>query len=371
MSLVLTEEQQLLKESADGFFAEKSPVSDLRDLRDRADDIGYRPELWSEMADMGFVGLMIPEDAGGADFGYVGAGIVAEAMGRQLTASPFLAHSVIATALLKALGAGDLLADLASGDRLYTVALDEGTRFDIAATALSAEVSGDGYTLSGLKTFVPEGHVADRILVVARTSGAKGDTSGLSVFLVEKGASGLITDRVTMADSRNWAKLTLSNTPAVLVGELDGAYGPVVTATDHSNLVIASELLGISEQCLQQTTAYLKERQQFGVVIGTFQALQHRAAHLFTEIAMTRSAVLKAQQAADQGGDIASYAAIAKARAVKSAELATNEAIQMHGGIGMTDEYDIGFYIKRARPLAHLFGDYNYQTERFATLSGY
>ncbi len=371
MSLTLNEELQLLKESADGFFAEKSPVSDLRDLRDREDEVGYRADLWQDMAEMGFVGILLPEEAGGADFGYVGAGLVAEAMGRQLTASPFLAHSVVAASLLKALGDEDRLGALAAGDELYTVAIDEGPRFDLAGTKMTATQAGGGYTLSGLKTFVPDGHVADHILVVARTSGTAGETDGLSVFQVDKGAKGLIADRTIMADSRNWAKLSFNATPATLVGTLDGAYSAVERATDLANTVIAAELLGIAEECLTRTTDYLKERQQFGVTIGTFQALQHRASHLFCEIALTRSAVLKALQTADEGGPVGWFAALAKARAIKSAELATNEAIQMHGGIGMTDEYDIGFYIKRARPLAHLYGDYNVQADRFAALSGY
>lgn len=371
MPLVLNEEQQLLKESADGFFAEKSPVSQLRDLRDRRDETGYDAGLWSEMQDMGFVSLLLTEDQGGAGFGYIGAGLVAQAMGRHLTASPFLAHSVAAASVLQSVGAADDLATLAHGEAIYTLAVDEGPRFAPEKTAMKARAAGDNYVLAGLKTFVPDGHVADRIVVLARTDGKVGDAEGLGLFVVERGAKGLITDRTVMADSRNWAKLSFENVPARLIGEAGGVYDSFIAAIDRINTVVASELLGIADQAFAMTTDYLKERQQFGRAIGSFQALQHRASHLFTEIEVTRSALLKALQAADGDAPMPWLSSLAKARAIKVADLATNEAVQMHGGIGMTDEYDIGFYMKRARPLSHLYGDYNYHADRFARTSGY
>lgn len=182
MALVFSEEQQLLHDTAAGFFAEKAPISALRALRDARDETGYSPALWQEMADMGLAGVMVPEAEGGAGFGTVGAGIVAEAMGRHLSASPFLAHSVAAASVLQAVGAVDRLGDIAAGTPLYTLALDEGAKFDPLGIKLRAEANGAGYRLSGLKTFVPDGHVADRILVVARTSGAPGEAEGLSLF---------------------------------------------------------------------------------------------------------------------------------------------------------------------------------------------
>ena len=378
MALVLNEEQQLLKESAEGFLAEKAPVSQLRKLRDDADETGFSKELWSEMSEMGFAGLLVDEEQGGTGFGYVGAGIVAEAMGKTLSASPFVASCVVAASVIKAAGSDAqkeaLLPAIAAGEIIVTLAVDETSRHAPEETALKAEKSGDGYKLSGMKTFVPEGHVADKIIVLARTSGEAGDTDGLSLFLVDRGASGLIVDRTISADSRNWAKLTFEGVSVgadALLGREDKAFGALDRALDGARIVVASDLLGIAQHCFDETVEYLKERKQFGVPIGSFQALQHRAAELYGEIEVTRSAVLKALQLADAGGDVAWFASLAKAKASKTAELATNEAIQMHGGIGMTDEFDMGFYIKRARVLQHLYGDFNYHADRFARCSGY
>jgi len=378
MALILNEEQQLLKESAEGFFAEKAPVNQLRALRDSADETGFSKELWSEMAEMGFAGLLVDEDNGGTDFGLVGAGIVAETMAKTLTASPFLASSVIGASIIGAAASDEQkqlwLPQIAAGEKIVTLAIDETAHHAPERTALKATTADGGYVLSGMKTFVCDGHVADTILVLARTSGEAGDRKGLSLFAVEKGAAGLIVDRTVMADSRNWTKITFEGVKVsvgALVGTEGAAFDAIEPALDKARIIIAAELLGISQQCLDQTVGYLQERKQFGVVIGTFQGLQHRAAHLFSEIEVTRSAILKAMQVVDAGGDARWFASLAKAKAAKTAELATNEAIQMHGGIGMTDEFDIGFYIKRARVLQAFLGDYNFHADRFAACSSY
>lgn len=378
MALILNEEQQLLKESADGFFAEKAPVSQLRQLRDDKDENCFDKGLWKEMADMGFCGILVDEDHGGADFGMVGAGLVAEAMGRNLSASPFHASAVAAAAILAAAGndhqKGSLLPAIAAGETIATLAVDETSSHHPEGTALKAVASEGGYKLSGMKTFVQEGGAADQLMVLARTSGKAGEREGLSLFLIDSRASGLIVDRTAMTDSRNWAKITFEgvqiDADALLGGE-GTAMDVLEPALDRARIILAAELLGIAQECLDQTVTYLQERKQFGVLIGSFQGLQHRAAQLFSEISVARSAVLKALQMADQGGDIRWFASLAKAKASKTAELATNEAIQMHGGIGMTDEFDIGFFIKRARTLQALYGDYNYHADRFATCSGY
>lgn len=378
MALVLSEEQQLLKESVEGFLAEKAPVSTLRALRDSRDETGFSKDLWAEMAEMGFAGLLIDEGHGGTNFGVVGAGIVAEAMGRTLSPSPYLASAIIGSSVVAAAGSAEqkaaLLPLIASGEKLVTLALDETAHHNPENTAMKATATDSGYVLSGMKTFVCEGHVADTLVVAARTSGEAGDRDGISLFMVNKGAAGLIIDRTVMADSRNWAKITFEGVVVsadTLLGEKDKGLDVLEPALDRARIVIAAELLGVAQECLDRTVTYLQERKQFGVLIGSFQGLQHRAAHLFSEIAVTRSSVLKAMQMADVGGDIRWFASLAKAKAAKTAELATNEAIQMHGGIGMTDEFDIGFYIKRARVLQQLFGDYNYHVDRFATCSSY
>lgn len=376
MAMVLNEEQQLLKESAEGFFAEKAPITQLRSLRDNKDETGFSTELWQEMVDMGFAGLLVDEDHGGTGFGCVGAGIVAEAMGRTLSASPFLASSVVAALVVKHAASEAqkeaLLPAIAGGEKLITFAIDETSRHAPEATAMKASAGEGGFVLSGMKTFVPEGHMADQFIVLARTSGKAGETAGLSLFLVDRSADGLIVDRTISMDSRNWAKLTFEGVRAAeLIGEEGGAFKALEPALDRCRIIVAAELLGIAQQCLETTLEYIKERKQFGVPIGSFQGLQHRAAEWFGEVEVTRSAVLKALQVADAGGDLRWFASLAKAKASKTAELATKEAIQMHGGMGVTDEFDLGFFIKRARVLQHLYGDFNFHADRFATCSGY
>jgi len=378
MALILNEEQQLLKESAEGFFAEKAPVSALRALRDEKNETGYSVELWQDMIAMGFAGLLIKEDHGGLAFGHVGAGVIAETIGKNLSASPFLASSVAASSLIAAVGSDEqqeaLLPALAAGEITATLAVDETGKHNLPATEMRAEKVADGYSLSGLKVFVPEGASADKIIVLARTSDDAGDASGLSLFVVNSKTKGLIVDPIVTVDSRGWAKLTFENVVVgseSLLGKVGIGLKPLTHVLDRANIVASAELLGIAQECLDTTVAYLKERKQFGVLIGSFQALQHRAAKLFNEVEVTRSVVLKALQEADSDADISKLASLAKAKASKTAELATNEAIQMHGGIGMTDEFDIGFYIKRARVLEALYGGYNYHTDRFATCSGY
>ncbi len=372
MALILTEEQQLLKDSALGFFAEKSPIEALRTLRDTADETGFSTDLWQEMSEMGFTSLLISEEDGGSGFGYVGAGIVAESMARTLTASPFTSSCVIAASLLAATDQTSLLKVVGLGEKIVTFAIDEGAYHDPLATALKATENGDTWSLNGLKTFVADGHVADHIIVLARTSQKAGESEGLSLFLVDKSAAGMTVDRTIMADSRNWAKITFEGASATLIGEENKAMNIVGPVLDKACIILSAELLGVAQAAFDQTMAYIKERKQFGQIIGTYQGLQHRAAHLYSEIEVTRSAVLAALQAADADAPTLSVmASIAKARACKTAELATNEAIQMHGGMGMTDEFEVGFFIKRARAVQNQYGGYAYHNDRFAALSSY
>jgi len=378
MALILNEEQQLLKESADGFFAEKAPISQLRHLRDSKNEVGYDQSLWKDMAEMGFAGILVSEDHGGADFGLVGAGIVAEAMGKNLSASPYHASSIVGASIIAAGGneqqKASLLPAITAGETVATLAVDETGQHDPEGSVLAAEASDGGYKLSGMKTFVQEGGAADQFIVLARTSGNAGDRDGLSLLLVERRAGGLIVDSTAMADSRGWARLTFEGVQVAadaLLGEEGKAMDVLEPVLDKARIILAAELLGMAQECLDRSVAYLKERKQFGVLIGSFQGLQHRAAELYGEIEVTRSAILKALQVADMGGDFRWFASLAKAKACKTAELATNEAIQMHGGIGMTDEFDIGFFIKRARTVQALYGDFNYHADRFARCAGY
>ena len=376
MTLTLTEDQLMFRDAAKRFAAERAPVSQLRKLRDDLDPVGFSRELWKEMADMGWAGVLVPEEHGGVGFGFVGAGLIASEIGRNLSATPMLSSAVLAvTALLRGgtpAHKETLLPAIAGGDLLIAFATDECVRH--TPYHIATRCTGK-YKLSGRKLHVLDGHIADRLIVSARTSGDIGSRDGITLFLVDPTATGVTITRSSMVDSRNSATIDLRD---VVVGEADviGTFdkGAIVldAVLDAGRAVLAAELLGVAEESFERTLAYLRDREQFSVKIGTFQALQHRAAHLFCEIELVRSVVLRTMQALDaQEPTASSLVCLAKAKASDVARIATNEAVQMHGGIGMTDEFDIGFFMKRARAAAETFGDQYYHTDRFAQLSGY
>jgi acyl-CoA dehydrogenase len=379
MALVLTDEQRMVKESADGFFASEAPVAQLRKLRDAKDADGFDRGLWAKMAEMGFAGVAIPEQYGGAGLGMVAAGLIQEAIGRNLTLSPFLASSVVAATAIAKAGTDDqkaaLLPRMASAELIVALAADEASRHQPNQVETKAEPSGNGFRLTGTKPFVLDGHVADRLIVAARTSGNADEPAGITLFLVDPKAPGVSIHRRSMVDSRNAAAIKLDGVQvdgADMLGVLGGGFATLEAALDAGRACLAAEMLGVSAQSFEVTVDYLKNREQFGQKIGSFQALQHRAAHLFCEVELARSATLKALTALDEGDSRAPFfVALAKAKAGEVAKLATNEAVQMHGGIGMTDEYDIGFYMKRARAAAETFGDGAFQGDRVAQMLNY
>ena len=379
MPLVLNEEQEMLRESARGFLDEKAPVSALRKLRDTNNPDGFSRDLWKEMAEMGWAGILVDEAHGGADFGFVGAGVLAEEMGRTLTASPFLSTSMLAATALKKLGSDAQkqanLPKISAGQALYALAVDEHRKHGPAKTAMKAEKHGNGFKLSGDKTFVADGHVADKIIVAARSAGAPGETDGLTLFLVDAKAKGLSVERTAMVDSRNAARIKFDGVEATgddVLGEVDGGYMALEGVLNAGRAGLAAEMSGSAQQAFAMTVSYLKERKQFGSEIGSFQALQHRAAHLYSEIELVKSAVLKALQDLDAHYGMAGpICSLAKAKAGEVAKLASQEAVQMHGGIGMTDEFDIGFYMKRIRVAQEMFGDGSFHADRLAQMRGY
>ena len=376
MSLILTDDQLMFRDSAKRFAAERAPVSQLRKLRDDAEADGFSRKLWKEMADMGWAGVLIPEEHGGVGFGFVGAGLIATEIGRNLSATPLLSSAVLAvTALLRGGSQAQketLLPAIASGSLLVAFASDESTRH--APYHIATRATGK-YKLSGRKLHVLDGHVADRLIVSARTSGDTSSRDGISLFLIDAKANGVTITRTPMVDSRNSAVVELRDvavTEADVIGTFDKGAIVLDAVLDAGRAVLAAELMGVAEESFDRTLSYLREREQFSVKIGSFQALQHRAAHLFSEIELLRSVVLRTLQALDaQEPTAATLVCLAKAKASDIARIATNEAVQMHGGIGMTDEFDIGFFMKRARAAAETFGDQYYHTDRFAQLAGY
>jgi acyl-CoA dehydrogenase len=379
MALVLNEEQVMLKDAAAGFLAEKATVAHLRALRDEASEQGYDEGVWREMAEMGWAGIAIPEEFGGLGYGYTGLGLVLEQAGRHLSASPLQSTVLVAATLVTELGDREqkerLLPAIAAGDKVMTLALQEGPHHAPEQVAATATADGDDWVVSGCKVLVLDAHVADAFIVIARSAGSAGDTDGLCALLVDAGSDGLSVERRSLVDSRNAGVISLEQVrvPAGnLLGEAGQAWAGLSRALDIANIGLASELLGLSAEAFERTVGYLQERKQFGRVIGSFQGLQHRAAELFAELELARSIVLQALQAIDAGEeDLSLLASAAKAKLCQVAQQATNEGIQMHGGIGMTDEHEIGFFIKRARVAQHTFGDYNYHLDRFALLNGF
>ena len=262
-----------------------------------------------------------------------------------------------------------------AGDTVAALSIDEGKHHDPARTALEAKRSGNGFALNGAKQFVVHGKAADVILVAARTAGSPGETKGVTLFAVERGASGLDVENLTLADSSRAARLTFENVEVdadAVVGEVDVGWTPLSRALGAGRAGAAAELVGVAAGASDMTFEYLKQRRQFGKLIGEFQALQHRAAHLFVELELARSAVLKALQTLDEAPEKAGpIASMAKAKAGQAAKLAAQEAVQMHGGMGMTDDLDIGLFMKRIRVTQEVFGDVQFHTDRLARLRGY
>ena len=379
MPLYHDDDQAMLADTARQFMAEEGAIAkQLRHWRDRECKDGFGHALWKQMAEMGFTGILVPEADGGLGMGNVEAGIVLEEIGRNLTPSPFLTSSVVAATALGAAGdelRGRWLPGLLAGDSVFAVAIDEGAKHRPERIACRAEKSGNGFRLTGRKDFVIQGASADMIVVAARTSGADDDAEGITLFAVPKDAAGLGHNAVRLVDSSIASHLTFDQVELdgdAVIGEVDGGREVLNRVLDAGRVGAAAEGVGVAGGAMDLTVDYLKQRKQFGKLIGEFQALQHRAAHLYSEVEIARAATIKAQQLLDAGSENASLmASVAKAKVGKAAGLAVKEGVQMHGGIGMTDEYDIGLYMKRDRALAEFMGDVYYHANRVAELSGY
>jgi len=379
MALVLNEEQTMLRDAAKDFLNARAPLSHLRQLRD--DDVaeGFSTELWAEMVEMGWAAIIIPEAHGGLEYGYTGLGLVLEETGRTLTPSPLLSTALLGTSALILSGNEDICAQwlpqIAAGEKLLAIAFEESAHHRPATVNCRAEPEDNGYVLNGSKFAVMDGHVADAFIVSARTRSGENLSEGVSLFLVANDTPGLRIETSELLDNHRNCVIHLEGVSvdrSRLIGPLHGGFPILQKALDRGRIGMAAEMLGIAQETFERTMQYLKERKQFGVPIGVFQALQHRAASLFGEIELCKSVVLKALQAIDEDSDeVPILASLAKAKCGQTASLATAEGIQMHGGIGMTDEFDIGFFMKRWRTLNQQLGDHRYHLDRFATLKGY
>lgn len=375
----LTEEQTLLRDAAKSWVAEKSPVTEFRKLRDSGNREGFDRAAWSEICEMGWAGILVPETYGGSGLDYLTMGLVLEELGRTLTASPLFATSLVATSALLLAGTDDQkqawLPKFASGKALGALAVDEAAHHAPAQIDMKGTRSGRSWTLSGKKTFVLDGGVADVLVTVARTGGKAGNEDGLTLFLVPGTAKGLTRTKLRSVDSRGVANIAFDNVAVGagdVLGTVDHGFSTLDAVLDRARAGLAAEMLGQASQSFDITLDYLKTRTQFGQVIGTFQALQHRAAKMFTDLELARSCVEAALIAIDRGAnDVPQLCSLAKARAGDVCHLVSNEMVQMHGGIGMTDAHDAGLYLKRARAMEATFGGSSFHRDRYAHLLGF
>jgi len=370
MALVLNEEQVMLRDAARDFLSAQAPVEHLRKLRDAGNDDGISRELWSEIVEMGWSAIVVPEEYGGLGYGFSGMGLVLEECGRTLTPSPLLVSSMVASATIAKYGdeaqKTTYLPTLASGERLMALAVDEGDHHAPDSCTTSVIESGSAYRINGTKTAVVDGTIADTLLLLARKSD---DTCG--VFLVPVDSDGVEVDVIAHLDTHRAANITLTDVEIPVENELKGLLNADYML-DIARIGQSAELLGIAQEVFERTIEYLKDRKQFGVPIGVFQGLAHRAAHLYTEIELCKSVVLDALGKLDTEADnIGEVASMTKAKLAAVAHLAATEGVQMHGGMGMTDECEIGFFLKRCRVLETMYGDRYFHMDRFARLRGY
>ena len=379
MKLVLSEEEQFLKDTAKDFAKERSPISHFRSLRDSNYPQLWDKDIWFELVKLGWPGILIPEEFGGSNFGVTGIGVILQECAKTLTPSPLFATGVLGAFALSQFGNDDqkstYLPKIVNGEITTALAIDETSHHDPYKTEMTAVMNESGYTLNGKKIFVIDGASADLLIVLARTSGSIGDSTGLSLFLVDSISSDIERIKLDMADSRNYANIVFNNVnveSSSLLGDLETAGETVESILDIGRIAISAEMLGNAESAFEITLDYLKQRKQFGALIGSFQALQHRAAEMFCEIELTKSSVMAAMRAADESSnELQRLSSLSKTIAGETLHLVSNEAIQMHGGIGVTDEYDIGFFLKRARVTEQIFGSAKFHTERYANLSGF
>lgn len=378
MTMVLNEEQLLLKKTVTELLQKHAPVASLRALRNSRDELGYAADFWQQLVDMGIPSIVMPASYGGLGFGFAGLGAVMEEMGRTLSASPLFATVVLGASVLELAGGPqqrELLAEIVAGELTLALAIDEGHHHQPLATATTLTCTDNKLILDGSKVFVLDGHSADKLLVVARSMGDPGDESGLSLVLLPRETPGVKVQRTILMDGRNAAKIHFDQVKldsSALVGTLSEGWPILQRVLDRGAICIAAEMLGGALEVFELTMNYIKEREQFDVRIGSFQALQHRSAEMYCQLEQCRTVILKALASLDEdSADVSQLASMAKAMANECYVLITNEAVQMHGGMGITDDLDVGLYLKRARVSVQILGDTSYHRDRYAQLVGY
>lgn len=368
--MMLNDEHIMLRDVATRWVHDRAPVAAFRKVDTGVGGSGWDRTLFAEMAELGFTGILCPESEGGADLGCVGMGVVLEALGRNLVASPLLSSAMIGASALQLGGSAEQkerwLGRIVDGSCIVALAVDEGPRHRPDHIELRAKANGDGWSLTGRKNAVIDGMQADLLIVAAR---ADADTA---LFLVEANAAGICRKPLERVDGRSAAIIDFADVRVTKDTMLTGGASLLEMLLDRARAGLAAEMLGGALQAFETTVDYLKIRSQFGQIIGSFQALQHRAAHLFGELQLARAAVTGALAALDaDDGEIPMRVSLAKALAGETFMLAAKEMVQMHGGIGMTEEHDAGLYLKRAMAANETWGNAAFHRERFGRLTGH
>ncbi|MBK8254718.1 MAG: acyl-CoA dehydrogenase family protein [Polyangiaceae bacterium] len=378
MDFELSSDQKTIVKTVAEFVKKELPISRMRKMR--SDPTGFSRDMWKQMGDLGWLGIAMPGEVGGFGGTFVDAALIVEQFGTALVSEPYSECALVAGHALLFAGTteqhAEWLAPLIAGESVVTLAWTErGTRYNPAHVQTRAERTAQGYHLTGEKTWVLAGNAADQYLVCARTSGVSGSTNGLSLFVVHSADPGVTVVPLSTMDGRKAAHLTFNCTlPASrLLGEERQAYQAVTRALDIGAAAACSEGVGVMKVALAMTVEYLKTREQFGTKIGTFQALQHRAVDMFIETELAKStAIMASIKVSDENAEERERAvSAAKVNLAQSGKYVAAQSIQLHGGIGVTDEHDIGLYFKRMQILATLWGDEEHHLTRFSSLPSF
>ena len=376
---VLSEEQSIIRDQAKSWVSEEAPVTAFRAVRDSGDEICLDKKTWQDMVNLGWSGILVPESYGGADLGFLTFGLVQEELGRQLTASPLLMSGLVGASALT-LGANESqrqqwLPAIVSGEAVFTLAVDESPRHQPQQVQTQAQSSASGWVVDGTKTLVSEGMAATAFITSVRSSGDAHDADGITLVIIPADAPGVSRQVMRTMDGRGHAQVSFDGvevSPDQVLGEVGKGFALLDQILDRGRAGLAAEMLGTGAQAFDMTLDYLKQRKQFGRVIGSFQALGHRAAELYTSMELARSCAESALQALDaQDADAPQLCSLAKAKVGEFLYVMSNQLIQIHGGIGMTDEFDAGFYLKRARVQETTFGNQGFHRDRYARLLGF
>lgn len=373
MNLSFSEEQNMLKDSVARFVADQYDFETRRKIADSAE--GFSRENWQTFAELGWLSIPFSEELGGFGGGAADTMVVMEEMGKGLVVEPFVATVLLFGGLLSKAGSEaqqqELIGKIIEGQLQGSFAfLERQSRFEITDILTTAKAEGDSFILNGEKTVVMNGANADKLIVSARTSGGQSDEQGISLFLVDANADGVEKVTYKLMDGQLVANIKLNGVTGELVGEQDKAFGAIQAVVNDVMVAVSAEALGIMEKLVMTTIEYAKTREQFGVTIGKFQALQHRMVEMFMAGEQTKSLLYRAVCSLEGNSEDAQKDILAlKVMVGRAGKQIGGEAIQMHGGMGITDELDVGHYVKRLMTINTLFGDADYQQQRFEALA--